>query len=321
MHSLLENSIIHIIDNYDTFFLSKKNVVGVALGNKFIKGIQTKEPVLHVFVKDKVPLNKLYKNEIIPKSFLGIKTDVIKSGLFKNINLKNMSSIKNPYDSNTDIHFLNSKVRPIQGGCSISPVGVDYSGTLGGIVFDNTNNTPYILSNQHCLSNFGKFSKGTKIVQPSNVQGKKLLNSNVIAKLFKSVKLIYEENKLNVVDASIAEINSNIKYDKYIYKIGPVTGTTEGEVAMEVKKTGITTGFTRESIISTNGSIVTEMLPGQDCNFVKQIITNKMSEPGDSGALVLNNFNKAVGILASATDHLSVLSPIDPILSVFNVHF
>lgn len=60
--------------------LSKDNVVGVALGNKIVKGKDTGEPSFHVLVQHKLEPDLLSKNDMIPKTIKGTKTDVIEVG-------------------------------------------------------------------------------------------------------------------------------------------------------------------------------------------------------------------------------------------------
>jgi hypothetical protein len=60
--------------------LGKDNVVGVALGNKIVKGKDTGEPAFHVLVQHKLEPDLLSKNDLIPKTIKGTKTDVIEVG-------------------------------------------------------------------------------------------------------------------------------------------------------------------------------------------------------------------------------------------------
>ncbi|MPQ43471.1 hypothetical protein [Clostridium tarantellae] len=92
MSSILENSIVDVINNYVSFFFGKKNVVGVGLGFKTIKELNTFEPCLRIMVSNKVPLKNLYKHDIVPSNFCGLKTDIVKTG---NINISLPSNLSN----------------------------------------------------------------------------------------------------------------------------------------------------------------------------------------------------------------------------------
>ncbi|MGL5244013.1 MAG: hypothetical protein ACRC7R_02380 [Sarcina sp.] len=313
MSYLLENSIVNSIKIYTTFFLNKKNVVGIGLGNKIIKNIDTKEPCIHVMVKNKKPLNELYKNDIIPKKFLGINTDVIETGEFKQNNSSDFNLPENI--------ILRFRKRPIQPGYSIGPEGVAYSGTLGCIVFDEYN-IPYILGNNHVLADENKLKIGTAILQPG-VQDGGNISENIVAQLSEFIHLNFEENNQgddgNFADAAIAEIFPEIKYTTFIHGIGNITGTIEGKIGMKIRKTGITTGITEGIITSTHVITPLKMFNGEYCIFYDQLYASKMSEEGDSGSLVLNYFNKVVGLLVGGGKGGSLISPITPILKYFNV--
>jgi hypothetical protein len=60
--------------------LEKENVVGVALGNKIKDGKDTGEPAFHVLVQHKLEADLLSKEDMVPKTIKGTKTDVIEVG-------------------------------------------------------------------------------------------------------------------------------------------------------------------------------------------------------------------------------------------------
>lgn len=60
--------------------LTKDNVVGVALGNKIKNGKDTGEPSFHVLVQHKLEADLLSKQDMVPKTIKGTKTDVIEVG-------------------------------------------------------------------------------------------------------------------------------------------------------------------------------------------------------------------------------------------------
>ncbi|MPQ43297.1 hypothetical protein [Clostridium tarantellae] len=318
---MIEDSIKNIIKNYSSFFHNKKNVLGVALGYKHIKNINTNIPSLHVFVKKKIPINKLFKDELIPENFLGIKTDVIECGEI-NIFNNHTKSVNNKYILKPQ--FLISKVRPLQAGFSIGPLFHRHSGTLGCIVFDNKRNKPHILGNNHVLTYFNKMPKGTPILQPSLKDSNATL-FNTVATLTKFVSLNfkkseYDKRSKNEVDCAIAKLNPGIKYTKNIYKIGPVLNYTDAKLETYVQKSGRTTGYTIGTIDSINASFSI----GKDsfaAYFENLIITSKMCEAGDSGAMVMDFSNRALGIILGSSEQKSFVIPIKPILKLLDIHF
>ncbi|MGL5245425.1 MAG: hypothetical protein ACRC7R_09660, partial [Sarcina sp.] len=57
------------------------------------------------------------------------------------------------------------------------------------------------------------------------------------------------------------------------------------------------------------------------CTFVNQIFTTNMTKSGDSGSLLLDCCNKAIGLLSYGSPLYDVSSPIQFILDYFKVHF
>ncbi|MPQ44030.1 hypothetical protein [Clostridium tarantellae] len=332
MKSIIEHSIKSIIKNYSDFFFNKKNVVGVGLGHKVIKDVNTGIPSLHVFVENKKPLNNLYKHEIIPNNFLNITTDVIETGKFSTENFSpsqsNLSSLNNLVPIKPEPFLLQERFRPLQAGYSISPSKSDSAGTLGAIVFDNFNNTPYILSNNHVLCNYNKIKKGTSILQPAKYDAKPI-KANKVAKLSKWIVLEYSTKSkisnymlpINWVDCAIAEITlPPLLIEKSIRYIGNIKGTFNTvSLDEQVQKLGRTTGYTTGTVTSIDATLTL----GEKKKFRlgNQILTTKISEPGDSGSLVLNFSNKAIGLLCGSNEKNTIITPIERILKLLNVHF
>ena len=52
---------------------------------------------------------------------------------------------------------------------------------------------------------------------------------------------------------------------------------------------------------------------------MNQIITNAMSESGDSGSILLNNSNKAVGLLFAGSNSYSIFNHISAVLKTLNI--
>ncbi|MPQ43807.1 hypothetical protein [Clostridium tarantellae] len=310
MSSLLENSIKDMINNYDKVFFHKSNVIGVGLGVKNIKGMNTKEPCLHVLVKEKVPLNKLNKKDIVPSSFLGIKTDIINCGGFK-------LSGESPITKINNIN-LKSRIRPIKPGINIAAFNGEIGGTLGAIVFGNKKNTPYILSCNHILADNNELEVGEYIVQPEPPPD---YYHNLVAFLSKAIRLDFEEKGINIVDAAIAEIPSYVKYTEEIPYIGKVKNIADPYITMRVRKTGCVSGYTEGVIKTINTKVRISNIYGEKLMFKDQIIASYMSEIGDSGSIVVDSYNNAIGLLMGLSKEYTIINPITKILNYLNVHF
>lgn len=298
-----ENIINGIIDKKFDYFGNFKNVNGIALGYKYVNGIQTKDMALHVLVSEKLPLNALSSNDIIPKYYQGIKTDVIEIG-------------------EIEAHALTARIRPMIEGYSIGPVGYNYAGTAGCMVTTGSglNIKQYILSNNHVLANQNALPIGSRIVSPSIIDGG-MSSTDVVATLSKFIPIQFKtatSTPVNIVDCAIAELVDNNVATNSIYIINNVKGTVLPSLSLQVQKSGRTTGYTTGSIVSTNASVLVNY-GAQTAFFTNQIVTTVMSAPGDSGSLVLDMQNRAVGLLFAGSSSATVLNPITKVLTSLGI--
>lgn len=162
----------------------------------------------------------------------------------------------------------------IQPGISISSK-YSTNGTIGLIVFDNTNNKPCILSNWHVLAKSSwwpraSFRIGRPIFQPGKLfQGKR--STNIIAKLTRHDRH---------TDSAIAEIVDR-EFILNQYESNAIITTArlpkEGDI---VEKSGTRTGITRGRIVGVNGNRI-KIKPIEEGNPYNQ----EISDGGDSGCL------------------------------------
>jgi hypothetical protein len=106
----------------------------------------------------------------------------------------------------------------------------------------------------------------------------------------------------------------------YILGIGTVKGTVLPELGMKVQKSGRTTGLTHSTIRAIH-AIVNVDYNGKILKFKDQILTNSFDQGGDSGSLVLDEQNRAVGLLFAGSDEFTVLNPIDRVLDLLDIRF
>ena len=281
----LKNNISDISHNYYKYLLNLPNVNGIGVGYKIINSFNTKEICLNVFVDKKIDIKYLSKNIIIPKEYMGIKTDVIKVG--------------QPNFHSGEI--FPGKFRPLEGGCSISVGDNQGEGTIGCIAVKKSFlffNDYFILSNNHVLAGVNKIPIGTSILQPSEgLSGQ--FPEDIVANLTTFVPIKFIENNndnINYVDCAIAKIKKNNLISKKILEIGQITGISKATLGSNVKKVGFITGLTEGNVIATN---VTSKLPFENkfSIFQEQIRANLFNLSGDSGSIVLNDKNEAVGLL------------------------
>ena len=305
--SVIKDNILDIADNHYKYLINLQNVVGVGFGHKRINEVNTFEPCIHVLVKDKINSSYILPNNIIPKTFMGIKTDVIEIG----------TPVAQVIEG-----FLPEKVRPLKGGYGIS-TDSGGTGTIGCIVKKVTKNKVeyFILSNNHVLAGYNKFSIGSSVFQPSKDDHG--TDDDIIGNLSAFVRLKFK-NKVytptNYTDCAIAKISPFIISNEVEY-IGKLKGSADPIVDSDVFKTGTTSG-------STNGQIETigtTIEINYDNNtktalFKKQITTYIHSEPGDSGSALVNTNDKVVGLLFSGTDkNMAICNDINLVLNSLKV--
>lgn len=296
------DEIVRICNEEYSKIIDYDNIVGLANGVKVVGGKNTGEKCIAIFVKEKLPTSALDPSKIIPKTINGIPTDVVQVGEIKALG-------------------LTQRIRPAMGGYSVGVVGIT-AGTIGCAAFNGygLGTQHYILSNNHVLADENRAPLGSPIVQPGPIDGG-VIPGDIIGNLadFEPIRFISTTRiPINIVDCAIAlcpneNISSEIMWQGYI------NGITSPVVGLAVKKTGRTTGFTIGNILYTNATVIVGYDTG-DALFVNQIITNNMSMGGDSGSLLLDKENNAVGLLFAGSSEFTVYNPIKNVLRVLNVN-
>lgn len=99
------------------------------------------------------------------------------------------------------------------------------------------------------------------------------------------------------IDAALARPQQKDWIDATILSIGQVLGVASPQLGLNVQKSGRSTGLTRGQIRVIKAAVKVGFSGGRTALFTGQIVTSKMGEPGDSGSLLLNLKNYAVGLL------------------------
>ncbi|MPQ43684.1 hypothetical protein [Clostridium tarantellae] len=293
------DNILWICQNKIYEFLNIKNVIGIGLGHKYVKSQNTNEVCLNVFVEKKEDLINLKKSDIIPTKYKGIKTDVFELGTVTS-------------------SALNTKIRPVQCGYSIGPTNSNIAGTAGCIVQRGSGNnlSYFLLSNNHILTDSQTKPLGTRIVQPAIPDGGTILDA--VATLSSYIPLQSGTRQINTVDCAIARIISNSFISNEIAWLGYPKGTSNVILGEKVKKIGRSSGRTTSTVRSISSFLYIN-LGGRYYLFQDQIIMDKFSLEGDSGSLVLNNSNKAIGLLMATSTYASIANNINSVLRALNV--
>ncbi len=312
--------------------LGLPNVIGVGKGHKHVHGESTGKPALTVLVRRKMPKGELEACDVVPESIEDADTDVIEVG--------DVVALNDPNITRT------SKHRPAMPGVSIGHYKIT-AGTFGAIVYDLKTGEPLILSNNHVMANCsngkdGRAAIGDDIYQPGKYDGG--TQSDVIAKLYKFVPVYMESASPECPVAAAVEqsLNRVVKwfrksYDIRLYKrasgvnlvdaalakpvrkdlvvpdivgIGVPKGTAEVAVGDKVIKSGRTSGLNTGNVKVVQATIKIGMGDAGDATFSDQVVVTHMAQPGDSGSLVVNERNQAVGLLSAGSDSVSIFARI-----------
>lgn len=314
------------------------NVVGVGKGMKAVRGEESTDQAVVVLVSKKLPEAQLSRYERVPRTLGQVPTDVIEVGEIRLLGVNRKS-----YQ------------RPACPGMSIGHQKVT-AGTFGAVVRDRRSGMLMILSNNHVLANAtdgrdGRSSLGDAILQPGSYDGG--TKEQTIAYLERFVPLWKEyartdcraarvveqmgnralqifrpnyrinlEKRLggeNAVDAALARPVSPEAISPEIVDVGRVKGLAEVKAGMRVKKSGRTTGLSQATVKVVQATLKVSVAENDNAVFTDQFVTTTMSQGGDSGSLVLDTQNNAVGLLFAGSDITTVCNRIQNVIEVLQV--
>lgn len=328
---------VHVED-----LLGKRNVVGVGLGYKVSRGVQTDELSLIVSVTRKEEPSALAAKDFVPRVLDGVRTDVVETGVFRAFS---GSTFEPPV---ADLGPRDRWRPVVPPGVSVGHYRVT-AGTFGCLV--RRGGETFILSNNHVLADANKGKIGDAILQPGPVDGggaadhvatladfvpldfgttpsecphleliAKLLN--YVAGAFRSshrLQPVKQTAGVNRVDAALARPLSPDLVSGDILYIGKPTGVGTATLGTTVQKTGRTTGHTQGTITQIDATVRIEYGSHSSALFTGQLIADLMSQPGDSGSAVLDMDNRAVGLLFAGSEVVTVINSIDQVLAALNV--
>lgn len=317
--------------------LHRSNVVATGIGYKISEDTKTSELSLICSVSKKLAVAELSPRDVIPKSFDGISTDVVASGLIR------------AFEPQTQ------RLRPALGGLSIGHTDIT-AGTLGCLV--RRGNDIYILSNNHVMANSNEASLGDPIIQPGPIDGGNdptdriatlaefipitfpaggdndagdstcplatglASGLNTVATIIGSkarMQAISTRAVENLVDAAIAGPVDPTVVSNDILGIGEIQGTREGDLGLEVQKSGRTTGYTTGQIEQIDVTVNVQFGGNRVGTFSDQLICSDMSRGGDSGSAVLDMDRNLVGLLFAGSDTMTIVNRIQNVFNALNI--
>ncbi|MCD3198599.1 hypothetical protein G8T76_12420 [Clostridium botulinum C/D] len=298
---ILEKTINQILKCEYKFFLNKSNVVGIGLGYKIKNGFYTNQLCVQVFVTKKILLDNLSCNDLVPRIYKNIPTDVVETGIFTACALK-------------------KRIRPVLGGYSISNASINhYSGTASCLVTNGVSN--FVLSSTHALSNNFTQPIGSPIVQPATKYGGRPPN-DTIATLHKYIPIRYStetSQPINSSDCALGLLTKPNILSPKIDFIGKLNGTKRAILNEEVRKVGTTSELTKGKVLNPNATIEINFSDGKRAAFQDLITTTRMLSPGDSGAILVNKHNYGLGMGLSGSNTTSSYCRLDIALDQLDV--
>ena len=276
----LSRSAVHAAREFKAQSLTREHLAqwgahAMGIGRKVVKGKATDKVCLRIFVESKQELEKLGKNLEIPAYFnfyrekskrpVRILTDVIETPMarFEAVDPETM-------------------IRPVPGGVSGGIAGS--TGTIGGYVWDNADDSIVMLSNHHV---FGDAS-GTTIIQQGSADG-----GSSPANDFGEVKRGIPRlggGAINIVDCAIGDPDDVDDIDLSVIDIGPAVYAIDvAEDDMLVEKYGQTTRHTYGVVTDEDWEGWVSGLYFEQCFRVDNIApSTDWSAGGDSGSLVFS---------------------------------
>jgi len=266
------------------------NVVGYSNTPKprIRKGrIVPEEKVLRVYVVKKVPEDQLRADEIIPKRFHGVPTDVVEIGKLRAL----------------QVHA--ERYRPIPCGVSTSRADEAAAGTIGWWVVTKSLNL-YLISNNHVWAKENNGSPGDPLVQPGILDGGDP-SVDVFAELVDFVPIDFSGNP-NYVDVAVAKCLDMKQCYAAIMEIGGIASARDPVVGETVRKVGRSTGLTLGTVTDDSATVQVSYATGdalfEDVAIVEA--SEKIVQAGDSGSPVIGDDKAFLGLLFAGNDEGTV---------------
>lgn len=319
--------------------LGLQNVVGLGIGYKEVGTENTGEPAYIVYVEKKMPADNLMRGHKVPQKIGGLNTDVVEIGVVRALGIRT------------------SRERPAQPGVSVGHYR-STAGTFGAVVKDKQTGDMMLLSNNHVLANGSSIQEaraktGDPILQPGPYDGGTLKDrigtllryvpleksiarsdcpvassvargGNFMLNLVKrdyEIRFYKRFSAENTVDCALAKLDSTDLVDPSILEIGDITGVSEAKPGQKVQKSGRTTGLTNGSIKSVGTVLQVEMDKDEKVWFSDQVVTELISQPGDSGSLILDQERRAVGLLFAGSEKLTIFNRISNVMDRLGFDF
>jgi hypothetical protein len=258
-------------------------------------GINWRDEAIRIYVEALTP----EVDAAVPRAMSGYDVEVVVTGAFSS----------RVADGNFPDPHRRIRWRPAFGGISAGHI-LTTAGTIGGIVVDHESGGLVALSNNHVFAN------STTVQSPSASVGDAILQpawfdagtpADAVATLERWIPLDVEGD--NLVDCAIARpLSEGVFIPRIVGDVGAdgaldgfavrdVASVVGGEV---VHKYGRTTGHTSGTVIDADFTTRIQYPAVEPLVFVDQILACIEVAGGDSGSLLLDSQNRAVGLIVAS---------------------
>lgn len=314
--------------------MKKQNVVATGIGYKTVAGRPTSDLCIICSVEVKKAPSRLRETDLVPPYVRDVPTDIKPTGMLR--------AFQDP----------TGRFRPAPGGVSLGHYQIT-TGTFGCLV--EKNGQKYILSNNHVLANSNEASIGDPVLQPGSHDGG-TESRDQLAELSEFIPIHFEgeegdgqpcrtargiaavlnvlaplvgsrsrlrpyrvQQGSNTVDCAIARPLDPADVEEQILQIGTIAGMSEGELGMQIQKSGRTTGLTTGVIEQVDVSARVSYGANKTALFEDQLMAGAMSQGGDSGSAVLDDNNNLVGLLFAGSETTTIINRIGNVFNALNI--
>jgi hypothetical protein len=306
---LEQNRLIGLHPLAEQQLLQYPNVHCVGVGVKETDGRLTEDLCFRVYVHKKLKRNALKKADRLPRSIMGVKVDV----------LERHPVVLNALPDRTEYDSLRGGVQ-IRNEFFEGDNGIG-AGTIGCLARTNDADNKLVgLSTQHVLTdgltgNPLPAVSTVEIGHPRWIKCCCCCSYNEVGDVMRVSSVATLDCGIFVLDSSACSDVASSGTENLIQEIGTIAGVAQAVCYEVVRKRGVTTGLTQ-------GVVVDVMFDGTNILINPCAEFPNFTQPGDSGAVIVNSANKVIGLLigSSRTDATKgVAHHIKPVLSELNI--
>lgn len=296
--------------------LALPGVVAVGAGHRIAAGSDTGQVVVVVFVEEKRPAAALPSGAMVPRQVRVadnvLLTDVVEVGVLS-------APPAHLAPATPETVLLRAFSRPAKGGASAShwrfPIGTL---TLG---FEDAFQTgrPLALSCSHVFGLLTTATVGDPVLAPGPVDNGSLWTT--LGWYLRSAPLPLDGRTWARADASVAWCPPNT-VDEQVAGLGVPTGVRDSDTLAlreSVRKVGRTSGLTTGTVtaVGVHARVDYSSLgfAGATALLSDVIMTSPMGGYGDSGSLLLDADDRAVGLLFGGTASVTLFNPMSAVLN------